>query len=393
MSVYKRPGASTYTYDFEVGGIRFSGDTGEVDKRKARKDHDERRRVERAKYEGAKGKVGRLMTLEVGAARYMEEVGQHHVNALTTLGCLEWLVSILGKNTRLADIGEEKVAFAVARRRQEFRKVGNERTPKKLVSPATVNRTCTEPLRKVMLRAEAKWQVPVQKIDWASHMLPEREEIVREASVNEEAIFMDELERGYDDAVEFAFLSGCRRMEIVPRGLNEADERYKGLTWARVDFFGRRVTVVGKGGKTRVLPMTNRIFLLLWEQIGNDPVYVFTYAAKRTDKRKGIVRGVRYPMLSSGLRTMARRALVNGKVPDFRFHDIRHTAATRALRESNLRVVQNMLGHSDPATTAKYAHALLSDLNLAMEAAAPTKLPTDEVEFRLKLLSGNGKSG
>ncbi|MNI97569.1 hypothetical protein D3C73_1562390 [compost metagenome] len=52
-----------------------------------------------------------------------------------------------------------------------------------------------------------------------------------------------------------------------------------------------------------------------------------------------------------------------------------------------------MLGHSDPSTTAKYAHALLADLNSAMEAAAPGKLPDDEVQFRLKQLAGNGKSG
>lgn len=65
---------------------------------------------------------------------------------------------------------------------------------------------------------------------------------------------MEQLERGYDDAIEFAFLSGCRRMEIL------------GLDWPRVDFFGRQFTVIGKGKKSRVIPMSQAIFDLLWRQ-------------------------------------------------------------------------------------------------------------------------------
>lgn len=51
-------------------------------------------------------------------------------------------------------------------------------------------------------------------------------------------------------------------------------------------------------------------------------------------------------------------AIARSGVKDFRFHDTRHTAATRVLRESNLRVVQTLLGHSDVKTTTKYPHAI-----------------------------------
>ncbi|NKX16253.1 tyrosine-type recombinase/integrase [Ochrobactrum pseudogrignonense] len=64
---------------------------------------------------------------------------------------------------------------------------------------------------------------------------------------------MSELERGYDVAVRFA-LSGCRRMEIL------------GLTWANVDFFGKTFTVTGKGNKVRIIPMSQAIFDLLWDE-------------------------------------------------------------------------------------------------------------------------------
>ncbi len=55
---------------------------------------------------------------------------------------------------------------------------------------------------------------------------------------------------------------------------------------------------------------------------------------------------------------------------DFHFHDLRHTSATRILRKSNLRVVQQLLGHSDIATTTKYAHAVDDDIRNAMEAVS-----------------------
>lgn len=380
MSVYKRKGSSTYRYDFQVGGQRFVGDTGETDKRKAEGVQKRERQKARARLEAASNKYSANMTFGAACVRYMEEVGEHHVNALTTLTNLEWLQAQIGAKTLLADIDDNKVAFIVSRRRQDYRKVGNANTPKRRVSNATVNRTCTEPLRKVLRRAEVTWGCSVQRITWADHMLPEPKERVREATVDEEGLVMDQLDRGYDDAVLFAVLTGCRRMEIV------------GLTWQRVDFFNRVFTVLGKGGKGRTVPMSSAVFDLLWSVKDYDPETVFTYQAARTDRRKGLVRGVRYPITDSGLRTAMRRAVADAGVKDLRFHDLRHTAATRILRKSNLRVVQNLLGHSEPTTTAKYAHALVEDVRAAMDAASPANIPTDEIEYRLKSLRKKGKS-
>lgn len=380
MSVYKRPGARTYSYDFRLGGRRFSGDTGKTREREARQEEDRIRREQAARLDLLKGNFGADMTVGAAFTRYMLEVGNYHAQSDTTLASLEWLQTHLGKATLLSAIDENKVAFVVARRRQDVRRVGKVESRGQKVSNATVNRTCTEPLRKVMRRAEAKWGAVVQQIDWTSHMLPEPKERVREARLDEEAAFMDELARGYDVAVEFAVLTGCRRMEIV------------GLVWQRVDFFNRQFTVIGKFGKSRSIPMSNAVFELLWGEKDRDPVHVFTYEARRTDKRKGIHRGVRYPMTDAGLRTAMRRAVVNAGVENFTFHDTRHTAATRILRNSNLRVVQNLLGHSDPSTTAKYAHAVAEDIRAAMDATRPTRLPTDEIEHRLKSLNKKGKS-
>ena len=77
-------------------------------------------------------------------------------------------------------------------------------------------------------------------------------------------------------------------------------------------------------------------------------------------------------------------ALKAAGIKDFRFHDLRHTAATRALRESgNLKVVQQLLGHADIATTARYAHAMTDDVRDVMEAMeAMESRNNTEVESR-----------
>lgn len=375
MSVYKRPGATTFTYDFEVGGHRFSGDTGATSKREALAEQERLKRAERARLIPDQSRKGRTLTIEAAFVRYMEEVGNHHVNALTTLASLEWLQAQLGPRRLLRTIDNELVAAIVARRRVEKRKVGKAeaRGAQRPVSNATVNRTCTEPLRKVMLRARL-WGCPVAPIEWKTHMLAEPKERVREATADEEALLLDGLEDGYEAAVRFAILSGCRMAEIV------------GLTWQRVDFFSRHFTVIGKGDKPRTLPMSNAIFSLLWDEKDHHPVGVFTYRARRTDKRKQLLRGARYPITYNGLKSCWRRLVKDAGVTNYRFHDNRHTAATRILRQSNLRVVQHLLGHADVATTAKYAHALTDDIRAAMEATTPSSLPHDEVEHRLKSL-------
>ncbi|MBY5837123.1 tyrosine-type recombinase/integrase [Rhizobium leguminosarum] len=79
-------------------------------------------------------------------------------------------------------------------------------------------------------------------------------------------------------------------------------------------------------------------------------------------------------------------------VTNFRFHDTRHTAATRVLRKSNLRVAQRLLGHADIATTAKYTHALDDDLRDALEATSnPRRNPTEHSTDADEQLKCKGK--
>jgi integrase len=364
MSVYKRSGATSYSYDFIIRGRRFTGDTRATSKREAERVEAGLKAAARLRIQQEAEFVSAGMTLEIAVARWWDEVGQYNARkgqdaALTDLN---WLKVQIGAKKPLAEINDNVVARAVAKRRGEYR-FGQEKFG--FVSAATVNRSCTQRLREVIVRARDVWGANVGKIDFSKHMLKEPEERVREASVDEEAALMEELSPGYDDAVRFAFLTGCRRMEIL------------GLEWPHVDFFSRRFTVTGKGDKTRTLPMSQAIYDLLWSQKDHHPVKVFTFVARRTLKPRKLIKGKRYPLTESGLKTAVRRAVPSAGLDNFRFHDMRHTAATRTLRKSNLKVVQKLLGHASIETTTKYAHAMDDDIRDALEAMSETRRPAE----------------
>ncbi len=77
------------------------------------------------------------------------------------------------------------------------------------------------------------------------------------------------------------------------------------------------------------------------------------------------------PYTADGFRSVFRRACERAGITDFRFHDTRHTTATR-LRRANvgLDVVAKALGHKSLRMTTRYAH-----IEPATMRAAMTQLP------------------
>jgi integrase len=355
MSVFKRPGQAVYSYDFQFRGRRFSGSTGSSEKRKAERfEQEERERLKQSEVDAA-GPV----TFQVAIARYWNEVGQHHRNAVDTDRAIEWLETYVGPKTPIADINDGMVAKLVARRRgqQNALKAGS------LVSAATVNRSVCEPLRAILRRASKVWKLKVEDIDWKTHILREPQERVREASQVEESRLLETIRGDYAPALKFALLTGARRLEIVT------------LEWTAVDLINRTIRIRGKGDRLRTIPMTKAVFELLWSLKNDHPLAVFTYMAKKT--RDGRCRGTRYPITEAGFKTAWRRCKETAGVSDFRFHDTRHTAATRLVRATgNIRLAQRLLGHSDIATTTRYAHVTQDDLLLGMEASEAAAIHT-----------------
>lgn len=148
--------------------------------------------------------------------------------------------------------------------------------------------------------------------------------------------------------VTLAFNTGMRKGEML------------GLSWDRVDF-SRGVLLLErtKSGRRREVPM-------------NDVVYAAL--SKRPGSREGSV------FLSRSMRTAFDKAVEAAKLEDFRFHDLRHTAASYlVMRGASLADVRAVLGHSDIKMTMRYAHlspehlrAAVSRLDGPTAAPAPT---------------------
>jgi len=63
-----------------------------------------------------------------------------------------------------------------------------------------------------------------------------------------------------------------------------------------------------------------------------------------------------------------RRAVNEAEIKDFRFHDLRHTAATRmADAGADAFTLMKILGHSDIRMTSRYTHATDTALRRAVE--------------------------
>lgn len=365
MSVFKRPGAETYSYDFRVAGRRFSGATGAKTRREAERAEERARTLAKAEAQQSRATAGLPMTFEAAAAQYWAEVGQHLKggNDEGMLWSLDWLKRHIGGHSPLRAIDDKLVATLVAARRGERSNSGQNRKLRKpakdspLVSPATVNRTVIEPLRQVLNRARLIWKEPITEIAWRTHTLKEPRERVREMRAEEEARLFAILREDYRPVLRFALITGLRLGEI-PR-----------LRWNDVDWGGRQITVLGKGNKLATIPMPPDVRELLWQLRGHHPEAVFTYEAARS--RDGRERGDRHPMTRSGLQITFRRAVAAAGIANFRFHDNRHTAATRLLRAGgNLKTVQKLLRHEDITTTAKYSHVQDDDVLAAMQLAA-----------------------
>jgi integrase len=105
---------------------------------------------------------------------------------------------------------------------------------------------------------------------------------------------------------------------------------------------GPRTVEVIKAHRARQLK--ERMAARSWE----DPGLVFPNTRGKVRRRDSVMRSLRSLLEDAGLSA------------EVRFHDLRHTAATLAIRQGMpIHVVANMLGHSDPAMTLRrYAHVL-----------------------------------
>lgn len=367
MSVYKPKGRDTYYYDFVVQGQRFSGNTEKTNRREAEGVQESVRKQIRAELDKGRRTPASRMTWAQASDRYWNEVGRFLKGGgeRHTLRSLQWLTKHIRGATRIIDIKSSTVADLVARRRGEVVRLDDEGEPV-LVKPATVNRTVTEVVRKVIYRARDVWEEPVSPIKWAALLLPEPVERVRELSEDEEARLFMALRPDYQPIALFALASGVRLAGCLK------------LTWQDIDWGNRKIAIKGKGGKDYSIPLSKEMRAILWPLQGKHPEHVFTYVSQRTkDERR---RGQRLPITESGLMSEWRRAREAADLVNYRWHDHRHTKATRLLRSSgNLKLVQRLLGHTRIDTTSRYAHVTDDDLLQALDEKPQQKSHFDDI--------------
>jgi integrase len=144
-----------------------------------------------------------------------------------------------------------------------------------------------------------------------------------------------------------------------------------------------RIKSKKKGGKVHLVPLTDFITYLLEAEKGNDPEYVFTLTALKNhpDKLTGgrLIKGERYPYArTESWRRHWEYALKDaglwesGSRKNFRFHDLRHTAATRLYKATrNLKLVQRFLGHATIQMTVRYLGIDVDDVRDGMDLITP----------------------
>lgn len=153
---------------------------------------------------------------------------------------------------------------------------------------------------------------------------------------------------------ELLYATGIRVGELA--GINVGD----------VDLNERTVRVLGKGNKERVVPfgVPAQRALAAWLEHGRatfavDAAALFVgHRGSRVDQRQ--------------VREVIHSLAAGAGVPDIAPHALRHSAATHLLEGgSDLRSVQEVLGHASLATTQRYTHVTADRLRNAYELAHP----------------------
>jgi site-specific recombinase XerD len=163
--------------------------------------------------------------------------------------------------------------------------------------------------------------------------------------------------------VELLYGSGLRVAELC--GLDQGD----------VDVPGARVLVTGKGSRQRIVPLSAPALELIqrWTALradrraaGDEPA---SWAEQAEQGEQAVFVNRRGRRVSP---RDVRRAIDARSASPTHPHALRHTFATHLLDGgADLRVVQELLGHADVATTQRYTHVSPQRLLTVFESTHP----------------------
>ncbi|MGA2631846.1 MAG: tyrosine-type recombinase/integrase [Terriglobia bacterium] len=268
------------------------------------------------------------MTFKALAERYLKLVSSQKRGYASERFRIATLIAYLGKH-RLSDLtAEHAERFKVER--------------SKVVSPATINRELGN--LKHILRMAIAWKFLEANPFAESKLLhvPGRPE--RTLGEDEEGKLLSACNNVRSQhlrpIVVLALNTGARKGEIL------------GLKWSQVDFANRTIFVIEAKSEQgrRIIPMNDTVYDLL-SRLPRKRGTQLVFPSPRNpghrmrDHKVGFAKAVRL-----------------AKIPHIRFHDLRHTFASRLVRSgADLVTVQKLLGHARITMTSRYAHSLMAD--------------------------------
>jgi integrase/recombinase XerC len=175
--------------------------------------------------------------------------------------------------------------------------------------------------------------------------------------IDEAAALLDARDASARDRaiLEVLYATGLRVSELVGLGLDDVDRGE------------RTVRVLGKGNKERIVPFGGKAAAALEAYLtvrGPAPGPVFLNA------RRG---GLSARSVHALVRRRARAAGLSRRVSP---HTLRHTFATHLLDAgADLRMIQELLGHSRLSTTQRYTHVAAEQLMRVYDRAHPRARP------------------
>ena len=324
-----------YQYDIIVKGCRFRGSCGTEN-------------LEKAKAVEAEIRAGAMAKRAAGGAYTLSEaLGTYHRDKMlgtpteaTNAGQCRAILKHMDGTQQIAQITDADVLAYVAKDRATCKN-------------ATVNRRL-QMLGRALRHMGKFYKAEIPALELKAAETKEPREIVRELSQDEQGRLFEALPQEYHPLVSFALMTGARVATIT------------NLLWGDVDLVNRELTFHLKGDEVMTFPINREVAALLSALPRSNVLRyrgrVFTRLNKQTLERQPIDP-------HGGVMPAAfRKALREAGIEKFRFHDLRHTFATRILRKTqNIKLVSKLLGHSNIETTTKYAHVLMDDMRDALD--------------------------
>lgn len=158
--------------------------------------------------------------------------------------------------------------------------------------------------------------------------------------------------RGYDEWAAYGTYTD-HLTPLVITAINTGLRRGElfALRWRDVDLAAKRLTVQGgtsKGGQTRHVPLNSDAITALttWRDQVQGSLHLPDLVFPSVDGKP-----------FDTIKTVWRALMKAASIKDFRFHDIRHTFASRLVqRGTDLNTVRELLGHSDMKMSLRYSH-------------------------------------